>query len=148
MGYASSASGLVRLPFSPAISPLHPGAIAHYLRTPAPCSPTWNYTITEPVAGNYVPVNGFTYLRDVNTGSTMSIVTDRSQGGASIADGSLEVMIQRRLQHDDGRGVGEPLNETGLDGSGLIGECMQVASVRGCCLAMTCTSPRSGLTGR
>ena len=22
--------------------------------------PTWNYTITEPVAGNYVPVNLFT----------------------------------------------------------------------------------------
>lgn len=29
-------------------------------------------------------------------------------------------MVHRRLQHDDSRGVGEPLNETGLDGNGLI----------------------------
>ncbi len=30
----------------------------------------------------------------------------------SMADGQLEVIIQRRLLHDDYRGVGEPLNET------------------------------------
>ena len=67
-------------------------------------------------------VNLFTYLSDKNTGTTLSVVTDRSQGGASISDGSLEVMLQRRLLHDDGRGVGEPLNETGLDGNGIISE--------------------------
>jgi len=70
------------------------------------------------VAGNYVPVNLFAYLGDAS--ATLSVVTDRSQGCASLADGSLEIMLQRRLQHDDQRGVGEPLNETGLDGQGLV----------------------------
>ena len=28
---------------------------------------------------------------------------------------SPQIMVQRRIQRDDGRGVGEPLNETGLD---------------------------------
>jgi len=50
----------------------------------------------------------------------LSVVTDRSQGGSSQANGELELMVQRRLQHDDNRGVAEPLNETGLDGHGLI----------------------------
>jgi hypothetical protein len=31
-------------------------------------------------------------------------------GGSSITDGSLEVMVHRRCQHDDSRGVQEPLN--------------------------------------
>ena len=65
-----------------------------------------------------MPINLFAYLGDAS--ATLSVVTDRSQGCASIADGSLEIMVQRRLQHDDQRGVGEPLNETGLDGHGLI----------------------------
>ena len=37
-----------------------------------------------------------------------------------MKDGQLEIMLHRRLVHDDGFGVGEALNETGLDGNGLI----------------------------
>ena len=40
------------------------------------------------------------------------MLTDVSQAGASLADGSLELMVHRRLQDDDSRGVQEPLNET------------------------------------
>jgi hypothetical protein len=40
------------------------------------------------------------------------LLTDRSQGGSSIVDGQFEVMMHRRCLVDDGRGVGEPLNET------------------------------------
>ena len=33
-------------------------------------------------------------------------------GGASLQSGQAEVMLHRRVLHDDWRGVGEPLNET------------------------------------
>ncbi|KAL9187321.1 hypothetical protein ACHAXT_001424 [Thalassiosira profunda] len=64
----------------------------------------------EPIAGNYYPVNAAIYLEDES--SSLSVAVDRSQGGSSLSDGSLELLIQRRILHDDARGVGEPLNET------------------------------------
>jgi hypothetical protein len=51
------------------------------------------------------------YMQD-NSGAAMAVATDRSQGGASIVDGSMELMVQRRTLVDDSRGVGEPMNET------------------------------------
>ncbi len=48
------------------------------------------------------------------------MVTDRSQGGSSIDDGSIEIMLHRRTLNDDNLGVGEPLNEKGSDDKGLI----------------------------
>jgi lysosomal alpha-mannosidase len=82
--------------------------------------PTWNYTVYEPIAGNYYPVNARITTTDGQ--NSLSVVTDRSQGGSSMVDGSVELMVQRRLQMDDRRGVGEPINEPGLNaaGSGLI----------------------------
>ena len=80
--------------------------------------PTWNLRNgngeTEPVAGNYYPITAGAYIRDVNKGLQLTVLTDRSQGGASLASGQLEFMIHRRLLADDSRGVGESLNETTL----------------------------------
>jgi lysosomal alpha-mannosidase len=81
---------------------------------------SFNITVTEPVAANYYPVNAFITLKDPLSGNVLNVITDRSQGGSSMADGEAELMVQRRLQYDDNRGVGEPLNETGLDGNGLV----------------------------
>ncbi len=39
-------------------------------------------------------------------------MTDRAQGGASLAPGEMEVMVHRRTLRDDQRGVGEPISET------------------------------------
>ena len=47
-------------------------------------------------------------------------MNDRSQGGTSRTDGELELMVHRRLLHDDDFGVGEALNETGVSGKGLV----------------------------
>lgn len=80
--------------------------------------PTWNYTVYEPVSGNYYPVNSRIFIRD--TAAQLTILTDRSQGGTSMEDGQVEIMLHRRLLHDDAFGVDEALNETGSDGRGLV----------------------------
>jgi len=72
--------------------------------------PTWPLQVTEPVAGNYYPVNAAAYIKDTN--KQLSILNDRSQSAASINNGQIEIMVHRRLLRDDSRGVGEPLNET------------------------------------
>ena len=72
--------------------------------------PTWNLTEHEFVAGNYYPVNAASYMEDDQ--ASVAIVTDRSQGVGSLADGSLEFMVHRRMIARDNRGVGECLNET------------------------------------
>lgn len=80
--------------------------------------PTWKLDITEPVAGNYYPVNSRMYVND--SAKQLTVLTDRSLGGSSMKDGSMEIMLHRRLLVDDHRGVNEPLNETGILGKGLI----------------------------
>ena len=82
--------------------------------------PTWHYEDTEPVAGNYYPVNSRAFIRDENSGVQFTVLTDRSLGGSSLRDGALEVMVHRRMLYDDGRGVNEALDEPGRDGLGLI----------------------------
>ncbi|KAL4512875.1 hypothetical protein ABPG72_017560 [Tetrahymena utriculariae] len=74
--------------------------------------PTWNLSVNEPSSGNYYPVNGMITIQDINSNKRISLVNDRSQGGTSLKEGQLELMIHRRLLCDDARGVGEPLNET------------------------------------
>ena len=79
--------------------------------------PTWNYTINEPVSGNYYPINSRIWIKD--QAKQLTVLTDRSHGGGSIHDGSIEIMLHRRLLYDDGFGVGEALNESAY-GQGLV----------------------------
>jgi alpha-mannosidase len=72
--------------------------------------PSWDLDVFEPIAGNYYPVNAAIYIED--SLAALALLVDRSQGGTSIVDGSIEVMVQRRTLADDSRGVDEPLNET------------------------------------
>ncbi|KAG7340186.1 glycosyl hydrolase family 38 protein [Nitzschia inconspicua] len=72
--------------------------------------PTWDVTVYEPIAGNYYPVNTAIFVEDPT--SAFAIVTDRSQGGTSMTDGTLEIMVHRRTVVDDWRGVSEAINET------------------------------------
>ena len=77
------------------------------------------FKVIEPVADNYFPVNTFQFLSDATQGTTLSVVTDRANGGGSLNDGELEFMLHRRLTYDDSKGVNEILSEPGLDGNGL-----------------------------
>eukprot|EP00934_Nitzschia_sp_Nitz4_P002969 Nitzschia sp. Nitz4//scaffold272_size25479//12374//15946//NITZ4_008309-RA/size25479-snap-gene-0.1-mRNA-1//-1//CDS//3329545225//2959//frame0 len=72
--------------------------------------PTWELNVYEPVAGNYYPVNAAIYIEDKE--SAIAVATDRSQGGASLQDGAVELMVHRRTLIDDARGVFEAINET------------------------------------
>ncbi|XP_071709988.1 alpha-mannosidase At3g26720 isoform X2 [Rutidosis leptorrhynchoides] len=70
----------------------------------------WDLQVNEPVAGNYYPINLGAYVRDENM--ELSVLVDRAVGGSSLVDGQIELMLHRRLLYDDGKGVGEVLNET------------------------------------
>ncbi|BAT84840.1 hypothetical protein VIGAN_04230300 [Vigna angularis var. angularis] len=70
----------------------------------------WDLQVNQPIAGNYYPVNLGIYIQDSSV--EFSVLVDRSVGGSSLEDGQMEVMLHRRLIHDDARGVGEVLNET------------------------------------
>lgn len=81
--------------------------------------PTWTLQVSQPVSGNYYPVNEMIKIVDENTKRQFVVINDRSQGGSSYREGEIELMIHRRILRDDGRGVGEPLNELDYDGQGL-----------------------------
>jgi len=75
--------------------------------------------ITQPIAGNYYPVQSGIVMTDPNTKERLFIMPDRAQGGTSPYHGSLELMIHRRLLRDDGKGVTQNLNEVDWDGQGM-----------------------------
>jgi lysosomal alpha-mannosidase len=83
--------------------------------------PSWpNFNQTEPIAGNYYPINSRIFIRDKSDDRQLTLVTDRTHGGSSVKDGELEIMLHRRLSNDDSLGLNEPLNEIGSDRLGLI----------------------------
>ena len=53
--------------------------------------PTWNLTLLEKISGNYYPVTAKIAIED-NT-RRFAILNDRAQGGSSLADGSIELMV-------------------------------------------------------
>jgi lysosomal alpha-mannosidase len=76
---------------------------------------------SEPVSGNYYPINSHAWISSNEVNSpTLMVMTDRSQGGGSISDGQLEIMVHRITMYDDYFGVGEPVKEKGVDGKNLI----------------------------
>ena len=56
--------------------------------------PTYTIDETEPVAQNYYPVNTRIVVRDEQ--QQLGVLTDRSQGGSSLQDGTIELMLHRR----------------------------------------------------
>lgn len=82
--------------------------------------PTFRVDTTEPIASNYYPVTSWIFIRDYDQDIQLTILPDRPQGGSSIIDGTLELMVHRRTTLDDGFGMDEALNEIGPDGRGLI----------------------------
>lgn len=91
--------------------------------------PTWDLTQTEPISGNYYPINSRIFIRDevsesqqskINDLRQLTFLNDRSQGGSSIEDGNVEIMLHRRMLYDDHLGVGEALDERIFEVYGLV----------------------------
>ena len=82
--------------------------------------PQWQpaQPFAEPAAANIFPVTCL--IRATGGDVTVALAPDRAEGGASLADGALELLVHRRLLFDDGCGLAEALDEPGLDGLGLI----------------------------
>ncbi|KAJ1527978.1 hypothetical protein ONE63_007908 [Megalurothrips usitatus] len=81
--------------------------------------PTWKVMLAEPVAGNYYPVTSKISIRDAAKKQSVAVLVDRAQGGSSLHDGEMELMVHRRLLHDDAFGVAEALDEKAF-GTGLV----------------------------
>jgi len=74
--------------------------------------------IKEPVSFNYYPITSA--IAAINTDNQqVTVMTDRAQGGTMYKTGRIELMQNRRMYFDDGRGVNEALNETNQYGFGL-----------------------------
>ena len=52
---------------------------------------TWKLNLKEPVAGNYYPVTAKIAIEDPK--HRLAVLNDRSQGGSSMFDGTLELMV-------------------------------------------------------
>ena len=81
--------------------------------------PDFTLVTNMTVSSNYYPINSAIAFRDVEKSLQMTVMNDRSQGGAVIENGAIELMQNRRLLLDDNRGVAEPLNETDKEGRGI-----------------------------
>jgi lysosomal alpha-mannosidase len=65
----------------------------------------------EPISSNYYPVTSRIVIKDDARNLEVAVLNDRAQGGTSLSDGVIELMVHRRLVRDDGYGVGEALRE-------------------------------------
>lgn len=53
---------------------------------------TWEIDLQEPVSGNYYPINTKISIEDST--HRLALLTDRAQGGSSIIDGTVELMVR------------------------------------------------------
>jgi len=86
--------------------------------------PTWdiqtNYNRSnENVTANYYPINSAITMKEFNSSRCFTVMNDRPQAGSAIKDGHMQFMQNRRIPADDGRGMGEFLNEENAQGEGI-----------------------------
>lgn len=61
--------------------------------------PTWKLSLNEPISGNYYPVTSKILMRDAKKDVEVAILTDRAQGGSSLHDGEIELMVRQLLNN-------------------------------------------------
>ncbi|XP_040914399.1 alpha-mannosidase 2 isoform X2 [Toxotes jaculatrix] len=68
-----------------------------------------------PLQANFYPMSSSSFLQDST--SRLSLLSAQSQAVASLRPGELEVVLDRRLQQDDNRGLGQGVTDNKLTGS-------------------------------
>lgn len=68
-----------------------------------------------PLQANFYPMTSASFLQDST--SRVSLLTAQSQAVASLTPGELEVVLDRRLQQDDNRGLGQGVTDNKLTAS-------------------------------
>ena len=58
----------------------------------------YTFSQSEASAGNYYPLVTGIIIKDEKEGLQLSVVTDRAQGGGSIRDGQIEIMVSSELR--------------------------------------------------
>jgi hypothetical protein len=76
----------------------------------------YNSESEKRIESNYYPINTAIYVEDwfespseQEAGLRMTVLNDRTQGGASLRRGEIEIMLDRKTAFDDAQGVFEPL---------------------------------------
>ena len=58
--------------------------------------PTWKLNVTEPISGNYYPVDAMMFIKETS-GRQLTLLNDRAQGGSSLYNGQMELMVSNVL---------------------------------------------------
>jgi lysosomal alpha-mannosidase len=73
---------------------------------------TYELKVTQYVPMNYYPVTALIGIEDSDRSKpSLFVLNDRSQGGSSLKNGQVELMVHRRIQQDDWKGNCEHLDE-------------------------------------
>jgi lysosomal alpha-mannosidase len=75
--------------------------------------------VNQNITANYYPINSALAIKDSKSGNQLTVSNDRAQGGSSLVDGRIELMQNRRIPCDDGKGEQEFVNETDSLGAGI-----------------------------
>ena len=70
-----------------------------------------DYYLESNITGNYYPVTSAIQIRDEKNGNRMTVMNDKTQGGSSLEPGTIELMQNRLLPQDDGKGQDDHLIE-------------------------------------
>lgn len=54
---------------------------------------TWDIEINETESSNYYPVTSRIVIKDQEKNLEFAVLTDRAQGGSSLRDGEVELMV-------------------------------------------------------